>query len=260
MPSRDDRACLSPCAGRGAFCPVGAIATGYVRGEAMVENIRHRAGHIGGVILCLLLALPLGAARPSGAGARRSPQSGAGVTSLLRTVQVGSDPVAVAVDEQTQRAFVVNSGPLLEAVPSRSGAHLSQPPPGSVSVLDTVSGSLLRTVALPFWPHALAVDRRTARVFVLSYGLPAQQGRPPSRGSVSMLDARTGRVVDRVLVGPWPGAVAVDERANRVLVVDTGSPDVNNWPVVSISTKDYNVPYSAPFNRAMCCSESRTWR
>ena len=226
----------------------------------MVENIRHRAGHIGGVILCLLLALPLGAARPSGAGARRSPQSGAGVTSLLRTVQVGSDPVAVAVDEQTQRAFVVNSGPLLEAVPSRSGAHLSQPPPGSVSVLDTVSGSLLRTVALPFWPHALAVDRRTARVFVLSYGLPAQQGRPPSRGSVSMLDARTGRVVDRVLVGPWPGAVAVDERANRVLVVDTGSPDVNNWPVVSISTKDYNVPYSAPFNRAMCCSESRTWR
>jgi DNA-binding beta-propeller fold protein YncE len=59
---------------------------------------------------------------------------------ILRTIAVGVGPVAIAVDETTGRAFVVNLGPY----DGNAGGYTH----GSVSVLDTATGGLLNTVRL----------------------------------------------------------------------------------------------------------------
>jgi YVTN family beta-propeller protein len=58
-------------------------------------------------------------------------------------------------------------------------------------------------------PLALAVNECTGRLFIANNG----------DNSVSMLDTATGRVVRTVSVGTGPGAVAVDEGANDVVVL-----------------------------------------
>src|ERR671936_2116472 len=80
---------------------------------------------------------------------------------VLTTVTVGRLPWRVVVDEHSRRAFVVNRGE------------------GTVSVLDSATGTLLRTLAVGDDPVAATVDERTGRVFVAN-------GRD---GTVSVLDA-----------------------------------------------------------------------
>lgn len=116
------------------------------------------------------------------------------------TVPVGQRPLAIAVDEQTSRAFVVNGDALA----------------GSVSVLDTRTGGLLRTVRVGSAPFAIAVARSTGRVFVVNSHM--QMFGPGS--SVSVLDARTGALVRTIPVGIQPYAVAVDDQARRVYILN----------------------------------------
>ncbi len=86
-----------------------------------------------------------------------------------------------------------------------------------------VGGRLLTEVARvrvgPF-PVALAVAERQGHVFVLN-----QDPRETSRGSVSMLESRTGRVLGVAPVGRGARALAVDEGANRVFVLNAGPAD-----------------------------------
>ena len=118
---------------------------------------------------------------------------------VLRTTLTGMDSWAVAVDEQSGRAFVTN----------RSD--------NSVSVLNTTSGALIGTVAVGMRPAGLAVDARINRVFVADMG---DNTTPRGVGSgLTILDARTGRVLNTVPLSRDPDTVAVDERTNRVFVL-----------------------------------------
>ncbi len=103
---------------------------------------------------------------------------------------------ATAVDTRTGRLFVATSSTYDSS---------STPPgtPGSISVFDTRTGALLRTVQLPYIPGSLTVDERTNRVFT-------------DRGLV--LDGATGAVVRRDFVRG--GLVVVDAGANRVVVAN----------------------------------------
>ncbi len=77
-----------------------------------------------------------------------------------------------------------------------------------VSRLDARTGRLLGWT----WssgPNGLVVDRRTQHVFVPVGG----------RGSVTMLDARSGRVLRSVAVASDPHYIALDERLGRVYVL-----------------------------------------
>jgi YVTN family beta-propeller protein len=65
---------------------------------------------------------------------------------VLTTIAVERLPWRVVIDEQSRRAFVVNRGD------------------GTVSVLDSATGMLLRTRAVGADPVAAAVDERTGRV------------------------------------------------------------------------------------------------
>jgi len=73
---------------------------------------------------------------------------GAGPGSTLVTIAIGTAPSAVAVDDRAGRAFVISVADK------------------AVSVLDTTSGRLVRTVTIGVGP--LAVDGAAGRAFVLN--------------------------------------------------------------------------------------------
>src|SRR5918912_4484506 len=132
--------------------------------------------------------------------------------SMVRTIAVGRNPLAVAVDERIGRAFVLNNAG------------------NSVSMLDTATGTLLRTVAVGRDPLALAVDERTGHVLVANNDLGLQDQLslalnccPHGKGSLTMLDARSGAIQRTVRVGLSPLDIAVDERVGRAFVVSYGS-------------------------------------
>lgn len=116
---------------------------------------------------------------------------------FLRTTALAPAPVAVAVDEQTERAFVVDAG-------------------GTASTLDARSGRLLRTTRVGKNPLALVVDERATHVFVSNN----------NSGTVSMLDAHGGRLLRTITVGIDAGALAVDAAAGRIVVDGGGKASV----------------------------------
>jgi YVTN family beta-propeller protein len=107
--------------------------------------------------------------------------------------------VGIAVDSRAQRVFVANSGN------------------STVSMLDTVSGRVVRTIAMGAVPVAVALDAENGHAFVT--------GR--SDNTVSMLDARSGAVLRTVAVGMSPTSVAVDTRTARVFAVNAGDNTVS---------------------------------
>jgi len=104
---------------------------------------------------------------------------------------VGADPVALALDARTGRAFVVNRGG------------------NSVSVLDAATDTLLRIVPVGRQPNAIAVDEGTGLVFVANGG----------GHTVSVLDAASGAFRRAVAVGANPYALTVGMTARRVFVI-----------------------------------------
>lgn len=134
-------------------------------------------------------------------------------TVILRTTRVGFDPNAVVVDSPLEHVFVVNGGSY-----SASGVHSHA---GTVSILNSRTGNLLRTVRVGVYPAAAAVADHGARVLVVNRGA---QG---FRGSVSILDARRGFVVRTVPVGVYPVAVAVDDNLDEAYVTNRVSNTVS---------------------------------
>lgn len=93
---------------------------------------------------------------------------------VRRTVAVGAvrprllcNLIDVLVDEHSGHAFVLNGG----AAGSRFFTTN-----GSMSVLDPASGRVLRTIPVGHGPTTMAVDERTARVFVVNSGPAGQRG------------------------------------------------------------------------------------
>lgn len=123
---------------------------------------------------------------------------------LLRATPIAIDPgaVAVLVDERTHRAFV-------ESRPGGYGTGAL----GAINVIDTLQGRLVRRVAVGPSPDGMDLDDVANRVYVLN----------ALNGTVSILDARTGRPIRTVhlTAGGFPtgpGAIVVDERAHLAFV------------------------------------------
>ncbi len=114
--------------------------------------------------------------------------------SFDRVVSLPGDPVAVAVDNATGRAFVIN------------GADYT------VGVLDTASGDLLRSVSVGRGALSILVAESAHRVFVPNSG----------DNTVSVLDGSSGLAVRTTALGFTPRLVAVDERSGRVYVTSAG--------------------------------------
>ncbi len=134
---------------------------------------------------------------------------------FVGSVEVGPNPVGVALDNQTKRAFVLSRGPLNQLdEPTESG---------TVTVTDTQTGANVYTARVGLDPSAVAVAERSGRVFVVNRGGSSAQSLSSQLGSVSVLDSSTGRVLHSAVVGVAPQAIAIDERSGRVVVANRGA-------------------------------------
>ncbi len=123
------------------------------------------------------------------------------------TVPVGRMPVALAVDARSSHLFVADSAA------------------DSVTLLDARTGAPLATTIVGQAPVALAVDEAHGRVYTLNAcvftaPLGPAQACPNGAGSVSVLDLSSGALLDTWGVGGEITALAVDERAGRLVAAD----------------------------------------
>ncbi len=109
--------------------------------------------------------------------------------------QAKGDSPLLAVDVGTGRLFIA----------SRTA--------NTVSMIDTVDGRVLRTVAVGGPPFAMAVDALTSRLFVITTTGPT--------GSFAVLDTRTGQLLRKGPSIASPQAITVDERTNRAFVLSS---------------------------------------
>ena len=125
---------------------------------------------------------------------------------IFQEVLVNKGAVAVGVDERTGRAFVTAQSTDTSGFPRG---------PGLVTVLDSTSGRVLRTVAIEQNPYQVVVDERDDHVFALSASSHA-----PYDGHLTMLDARTGVPLRTTRVGPSPTILSTDETPGRLLTMN----------------------------------------
>lgn len=180
---------------------------------------------------------------------------------LVRTVSLRGPSIALAADERRGRVFVATVGPFVtHTTVTRShgvvtGFMIHETPvgPGAVLLLDARSGRALRSVAVGFVPAALSIDDRDGRVYVMNAGALEPLFTPPGSsltapGSVSVLDANSGAVRRTTLLSRGLSMMALDERTERILVVDNGgsvpSPDAWGWLPASLRRRLPFVPSS----------------
>lgn len=176
---------------------------------------------------------------------------------ILHTVTVGQDPSAVAVDEATDRVFIANTAddsvsvldahtgsvlatnlvarsPVAVAADTQSGRVFVassgiefctglMPCSSGLSVLDARTGAVIGIQSLKTSPVAMAIDERTGRI-ILANGTSDDYGHPIGISSISVLNARTGKLMHTVHVDPNPRtiAIAVDDRCRRAFVSTQG--------------------------------------
>ncbi len=145
-----------------------------------------------------------------------------------RIVTVGNTPVSAVVDERTGLVFVLNLNRPPDPDPTDAPGG-ARPVPGTVSVLDPIQGRVLCTMRVGTNPASIAVDARTARVFVADRGPTTRNDVhfPSSIVSVLAAGCPSGRpngslipALRTVSVGYRPLQVAVDERAGHAFVID----------------------------------------
>jgi YVTN family beta-propeller protein len=111
---------------------------------------------------------------------------------VSQQVAAGPGPMAVAVDESRNRAYLVN--------------HNN----GTVTVIDGKTRAAVATVKTGSGPEGIAVNPANGRVYVACAG----------DGAVTVMDGPAGTVVENVKVGSYPQAVAVNPVTNRIYVAN----------------------------------------
>lgn len=106
-------------------------------------------------------------------------------------------------------------GGLLAASAAGTGGHGSAGSPTA----------LAQSIPLGPFAYDVAVDERASHAFVLSAGTDSEDigESPTGQGYLSMLDARTGRLLRALAVGAGPYALAVDDRTGHLFVVSRGA-------------------------------------
>lgn len=143
------------------------------------------------------------------------------------TARLASTPVALSVDASSGRFFVTDAGPTRSiSVSLPGGGRFQAQEPrgtGAVQVRDTRSGALLHSWPAGILPTDVLADPHHGCVYVLNMGpLDPRTGVAAGAGTLTVLDRRSGRVRGTVAVGKDPQGMALDTRANRLVVVNAG--------------------------------------
>jgi YVTN family beta-propeller protein len=131
-----------------------------------------------------------------------------------RTISVGVDPVALAINPKRDEVYVVNAQPDQSA--------------GSVSVIDTLKNAVVATIPVHRNPTAISVDASGQRAFVAN----------TESNTVTEIDldtrraiasAATGNKPDAALIAPDGRTLVVTNRAGgSVSIYSTGIPPLGN--------------------------------
>lgn len=137
---------------------------------------------------------------------------------LLRTTRLADGAVALALDAPAGLLFATTYGTAL-----KSGLLSA----GRLYALDARTGRVLRGTAIGPATTALAVDAARGRVYVAGAGqLDPHAGYVDAyagRGTLTVLDARTGAVLRRWPLGRDPESLALDAAHQRLLVASASA-------------------------------------
>jgi YVTN family beta-propeller protein len=142
----------------------------------------------------------------------------------LAEIPVGIRPRSVAVNPQTNRIYVVNSGP-------------STP---SLSVIDSVNLTELARIPLSSAPTRVAVSPRNNRVYVTH----------SSPGAVTVLNGANNTVAANVAVGNGATGVAVDDALNRVYITVASTTLSGRLVVIDAATHQIQRTLTIPPERS----------
>jgi DNA-binding beta-propeller fold protein YncE len=118
------------------------------------------------------------------------------------------------VDGRTGRIYIALRGP------GELGTRAAR---SEVALVDGRTGTILRRFPVAENPVAVAVDSQTGRLLVASVGTVDGAGLPLGNGTLSVLDAASGRVRRTLTVGLNPTAVVIDERRGHALVLNSNT-------------------------------------
>jgi YVTN family beta-propeller protein len=117
-----------------------------------------------------------------------------GVSGRTITVNVGTNPDAIAVNPITNQIYVANSGS------------------NNVSVINGATNQTISNITVGMAPTAIAVNPVTNRIFVANSG----------DGTVTVIRGATN-LTSKVTVGTMPIALAVNPTTNHIYVANAGS-------------------------------------
>lgn len=154
---------------------------------------------------------------------------------LLRTVPVGFIATRLVVDARAERVFVVNQG--------RGSSDDSYRPvgPGSVSVLNSRTGTLIGATTVGQAPRTIIVNAVAGRVFVVNQG-PFDPYTESASGpsTVSVLDAVTGRAQRTTTIARALDIATLDQATGRLFVGTgaVGSDSVSGYSPSGVAVLD----------------------
>jgi YVTN family beta-propeller protein/autotransporter-associated beta strand protein len=129
---------------------------------------------------------------------------------VVATINVGANPLGVAVSPDGTRAYVTNNG-------------LAS---NSVSVINTATNTVVTTINGFGLPSGVAISPDGTRAYVTNIGT----------NNVSVINTATNTVVATVPVGSVPNAVAFSPDGTRAYVANNGSLGTNGVSVINTGT------------------------
>jgi YVTN family beta-propeller protein len=132
-----------------------------------------------------------------------------------RTLQVGTNPSALAVNPVRNEVYVVNTGS------------------GSVSVINAESNRVVATIPVHRLPRSIAVDATGRRAYVANSG----------SNTVSILNLDRLREIGTAGTGEQPGLVRISPDGRTLVVTNAGSGSVS---IFNIAPSEPPTPRPAP--------------
>ena len=186
--------------------------------------------------------------------------------SVVKTVQVGTQPFAVAVDQAGKNAYIANFGSanvsviststnmVIATIPVQNGpegvvfspngktAYVANGASSSVSVINTGTKKVIATITVQNTPAGMAVLSNGSFLYVVNDG----------SNSVSVISTLTNSVVATIPVGGFPATITIspdgstgyvtNQTSNSISVFRTGNNTVSNT---------INIPAGGPYGAAV---------
>jgi len=125
--------------------------------------------------------------------------------SLITNINVGAYPFSIAINENTNKIYVVNRDS------------------DSVSVIDGATNAVSATISVGSKPRHLAVNPNTNRIYVSNY----------DSNTVSVIDGATNSMIGTIAVGVNPTTIAINKSTNKIYISNEAS---NNVSIINGAT------------------------